>query len=92
MRTLRGTVVSNRMARTVVVRVDRLRRHPKYRAYYRVSRKFKAHVEDSSAYRIGDVVAMVETRPISKDKRWRITELVRRSEPEAGEAPAETSS
>ncbi len=90
MPTLRGTVVSNKMLKTLVVRVDRLKRHPKYRTSYRASKKFKAHVEDAAAFRVGDVVRIQETRPISKEKRWKVVELVRRSEPEESEAPEET--
>lgn len=85
MRTLQGAIVSNRMRRTVVVRVDRLTRHPKYRKYYRVSRKFKADVEDEKAYHLGDVVEIKEVRPISKEKRWRVVEVVRRAPAEAAE-------
>lgn len=89
MRTLEGTIVSNRMAKTVVVRVDRLRRHPKYRKYYRTSRKFKAHAGDAIDCQIGDAVRIVETRPLSRHKRWKVSEVIRRApaaggEPEAG--------
>ena len=65
------------MQKTLVVRVDTLKRHPKYQKFYRTSKKFKAH-DESGEYRVGDVVTLVETRPISKDKRWRVTELVKR--------------
>ncbi len=92
MRTLQGAIVSNRMAKTVVVRVERLVRHPLYRRYYRVSRRYKAHAEDAAEYQIGDMVRIVETRPLSKEKRWRVMALVRRNEPEEGEVPAETNS
>jgi len=87
MRQLQGTIVSAKMHKTVVVRVDRLVRHPKYRKYYRVSRRFKAHVESGSQYQLGDVVRISETRPFSKDKRWKVTEVIRR----APEAVAEVS-
>lgn len=79
MRTLTGTIVSNKMMRTVVVRVDRLRQHPKYRKFYRVSKKYKAHVEDAKSYRPGDVVRIQETRPYSKEKRWRVVDVVKRA-------------
>jgi small subunit ribosomal protein S17 len=59
------------MAKTIVVRVDRLRRHPKYKKYYRVSRKFKVH-DEKGQYKPGDVIQFEECRPISKDKRWRV--------------------
>jgi small subunit ribosomal protein S17 len=69
-RTFQGTVVSAKMAKTAVVRVDRLVMHPKYRKQYRVSRKFKVHDEKGEC-KVGDVVRFEETRPLSKDKRWR---------------------
>lgn len=86
MRRLEGTIVSKRMAKTVVVRVDRLRRHPKYRKSFRISRKYKAHVDDAAPYGVGDRVRITETRPLSKEKRWKVVEVVRRAAtvPEAG--------
>ena len=77
MRTLKGTIVSDKMQKTVVVRVDRLKMHPKYRKFYRVSAKFKAH-NPAGEYRAGDVVTIRETKPLSKDKRWEVVSLVRR--------------
>ncbi len=79
MRTLEGTVVSNRMTKTLVVRADRLVKHKKYLKSYRVSRKFKADVDDAGAYRIGDVVRIIETRPLSKGKRWKVVGVRRRA-------------
>jgi small subunit ribosomal protein S17 len=76
MRMLTGTIVSNKMNRTVVVRVDRLTLNAKYQKYVRASSKYKADVENEKAFRIGDVVEIVETRPLSKDKRWRVTKTV----------------
>ena len=84
MRTLQGVIISNKMRDTAVVRVDRLARHPKYQKYERVSRKFKAHTAGAQ-YRIGDTVIMQETRPLSKEKRWKIAALVKRAEPEMPE-------
>ena len=81
MRTLKGTVISARMQKTVVVQVDRLKKHPKYGKYYRVSKKFKAH-DEKGEYRMGDIVTVRETRPLSKEKRWRVVELVKRNEAE----------
>ncbi len=72
------------MVKTLVVRVDTLKRHPKYKKYYRVSRKFKAH-DEKGEYRAGDIVVIAEMRPLSKDKRWRALELVKRSAQEEGE-------
>ncbi|HVN26098.1 MAG TPA: 30S ribosomal protein S17 [Candidatus Paceibacterota bacterium] len=70
-RKLTGTVVSDRMQKTRVVAVERLKKHPKYVTYYRVTAKFKAH-DENNEYKAGDKVVIEETRPISKDKRWRI--------------------
>ena len=78
MRKFKGTVVSNKMQKTVVILVDALKKHPKYKKYYRASKKFKAHYE-TGEYRVGDQVMIEETRPLSKDKRWKVIELVKRS-------------
>lgn len=88
MRRIKGTVISNKMLKTVVVRVDRLKKHPKYQKYFRVSKKFKVH-DEKGEYKFGDVVIIEETGPTSKDKRWRVIGLVRRIEPE-GEDSTET--
>lgn len=88
MRKLKGTIVSDKMQKTVVVRVDRLKKHPKYQKYYRASRKLKAH-DEKGEYKIGDVVIIQEMRPISKEKGWKVIGLVRRIEPE-GEDSSET--
>lgn len=74
-----GYVVSDRMDKAVVVAVETLRQHPVYKKAIKQSKKYKAHDEDN-ACRIGDKVKIVETRPLSKDKRWRITEVVSRRE------------
>ena len=79
MRKLKGVVTSNKMQKTVVVRVDHLEKHPKYLKYYRVSRKFKAH-DEKGEYQVGDTVIIQEERPISKDKKWGVVELVKRAE------------
>ena len=89
MRKLTGVVVSNKMRKTAVVQVDRLARHPKYQKYYRAGRKFKAETAGGE-YRVGDTVAMQETRPRSREKRWEIMELIKRVEPEAPESETET--
>ncbi len=81
MRKLTGTVVANKMVKTVVVRVDRLKKHPKYHKYFRVSRKFKAH-DEKNEYRVGDMAEIQETRPLSRDKRWVVTKLIKRPETE----------
>jgi small subunit ribosomal protein S17 len=68
---LRGVVVSDKMDKTVVVKVNRYIKHPKYQKYYTVSKKYKAHDENNTR-KIGDTVEIVETRPISKDKTFRV--------------------
>jgi len=73
-----GVVVSNKMQRTIVVRVDRLVQHKKYGRTIRNSNTFKAHDERNSAA-IGDWVRIMETRPLSKDKRWRLVEILKRA-------------
>jgi small subunit ribosomal protein S17 len=72
-----GTVVSDRAEKTVVVRVDRRIRHPLYHKAMVRSKKFHAH-DEGNEYRVGDVVRIQETRPLSKLKRWRVIELVER--------------
>ncbi len=73
-----GTVVSDKMDKTVVVAVDRLVRHPLYKKVIRRTSKFYAHDEHNEC-RVGDVVEIMETRPISKLKRWRVVRIVQRA-------------
>lgn len=68
-RQLQGIVVSDKMAKTVVVKVERLKVHPKYKKRYKVSKKYKAHDEKNEC-KVGDKVLIQECRPISKDKKW----------------------
>lgn len=70
-RRLEGIIVSDKMQKTVIVNVTRLKKHPKYLKYYKVSRRLKVHDEDG-AYKTGDKVVIEETRPLSKGKRWRV--------------------
>ena len=70
-----GTVVSDAMEKTIVVRVDTVKAHPRYKKVVRQSAKFHAHDEQGQA-KVGDVVRIVETRPLSKTKRWRLAEVV----------------
>ncbi len=70
-RTLKGVVVSDKMAKTVVVAVTRLIKHPKYKKYYKVTKRFKAH-DEKGEFHIGDKVMIQETRPISKEKKWKV--------------------
>ncbi len=79
MRKIKGTVVSSNMQKTVVVEVNRLKKHEKYLKYHRVTRKFKAH-DEKGEFKKGDVVILEETRPFSKEKRWRVVKLVSRHE------------
>ena len=72
-----GRVVSDKMDKTVVVSVERLRRHPIYKRVVRLSSKFKAH-DESNAAQVGDTVRIEESRPMSRDKRWRVVEVVAR--------------
>lgn len=71
-----GTVVSNKMDKTVVVLVERLGRHPLYKKVVKTRKKFKAHDADN-ACQIGDVVRLVESRPLSKEKRWAVEDIIR---------------
>ena len=73
-----GIVASDKMEKTVVVRVDRLVRHPKYRRYVRRTSKFMAHDEQGAA--VGDKVRIIETRPLSARKRWRVVEIIQKAE------------
>ncbi|MGC9968707.1 MAG: 30S ribosomal protein S17 [Minisyncoccia bacterium] len=70
-RRIAGVVVSDKMQKTRVVAVDRLKKHPKYLKYYRVTTKFKAH-DENNEYKKGDKVVIEETRPLSREKRWKI--------------------
>jgi small subunit ribosomal protein S17 len=81
-RTLHGTVVSDKMDKTVVVAVKTVKEHPIYRKKYKVTTKFKAHDENNTC-KIGDLVEMTETRPLSRDKRWVIARKVTSGEMEA---------
>lgn len=74
-RRLQGIVVSDKMAKTVVVRVDRMKIHRKYKKRYTVSRKYKAH-DEKREFHIGDKVVIEETRPMSKDKNWRVIKKI----------------
>ena len=73
-----GKVVSDRMDKTVVVSIERLVKHPVYKRYVRKRSKFKVHDEKNECH-VGDVIRFMETRPLSKDKRWRFVEFVERA-------------
>ncbi|MDP4009103.1 MAG: 30S ribosomal protein S17 [bacterium] len=68
---LTGKVLSDKMDKTIVVVVERVKQHPKYLRNYRVHEKYKAH-DEKNEYKEGDTVVIEETRPLSKDKRWRV--------------------
>ncbi len=69
-----GIVVSDKMDKTVVVRTESLKIHPKYKKRYKVSKKYKAHDEENK-FKVGDKVMIVESKPISKEKRWTAKEI-----------------
>ena len=73
-----GVVVSDAMQKTRVVRIERVFRHPRYQRVIRVSKKLKAHDENNES-KVGDRVLLEETRPLSKEKRWRIRAIVSRA-------------
>jgi small subunit ribosomal protein S17 len=77
-KTRTGFVVSDKMQKTVVVLIERRVPHPVYGKMVTRSKKFKAHDEENSA-KVGDLVRIMETRPLSKDKRWRVVEIVERA-------------
>ena len=70
-----GEVISNKMTKTIIVRVERRFPHPRYKKVIRRSTKFHAHDEANTA-KVGDLVRIVETRPLSKTKNWRLAEIV----------------
>ena len=73
-----GKVVSDKMDKTIVVAVETYKEHPLYKKRIKQTKKFKAHDEKNEA-KIGDTVRIMETRPLSKDKRWRLVEIVERA-------------
>ena len=77
-KTYTGRIVSNKMNKTVVVAVTRLFQHPVYKKVVKKVAKFKAHDEDNKC-EIGDDVKIIETRPMSKDKRWLVLEVINKS-------------
>ncbi len=81
-REVTGTVVSDKMQKTIVVKVDRRVRHPLYKKYVTSSRRYKAHDERNEA-KPGDLVLLIESRPLSREKRWALKSIIRR----AGQTP-----
>ena len=74
-RKLKGTVVSDKMQKTRVVEVVRFKKHQRYQKYFKTSQRFKAH-DINNEYKVGDKVVIEETRPLSKDKRWKIVSRI----------------
>ena len=77
-RKLKGKVVSNKMQKTVVVEVETIKTHPKYKKRYKISKKYKAH-DEKNKYQIGDRVVIEETRPLSKGKKWVVKNIIKRN-------------
>ena len=77
-RALKGTVVSDKQDKTIVVRVTRVKTHPIYHKKYKASTKFMAH-DETGGCKVGDEVEIEETRPMSKNKRWRLLEIVEKA-------------
>ena len=78
-RTLVGVVVSDKMDKTVVVEVTRLVKHPLYKKYIRRKKRFMAH-DERNEYQVGDRVQIIESRPLSRRKRWRVRALIERQQ------------
>jgi small subunit ribosomal protein S17 len=73
-----GRVVGNKMEKTVVIRIERRKLHPLYKKYITRTKKIKAH-DEGNLCQIGDLVKVVESRPLSKDKRWRLVEILEKA-------------
>jgi len=73
-----GTVTSDKMEKTITVSVETVKQHPLYKKTIKTSKKYKTHDENNEA-KTGDVVRIIETRPLSKDKRWRLLEVIRKA-------------
>jgi len=73
-----GKVVSDKMDKTVVIAIERLVQHPLYKKSIKKTIRFKAHDENNDSH-TGDIVSIMETRPLSKDKRWRVVEVIERA-------------
>lgn len=78
-RTITGKVVSDKMDKTIVVAIVRNIKHPLYKKIMKRTKKFKAHDENNEC-RIGDTVKLMETRPLSKEKRWRLVSIIKKAE------------
>ena len=78
-KTITGIVVSDKMDKTIVVQTETLKTHPIYKKRFKKTTKFKAHDENNECG-IGDRVKLMETRPLSKDKRWRLVEIIEKAQ------------
>ena len=74
-RQLKGIIISDKMQKTVVVRVERVKQHPKYKRRYKTHKNYKVHYSEGE-YKIGDKVLIEETTPISKDKKWKLVKKI----------------
>jgi small subunit ribosomal protein S17 len=81
-----GMVISDRMPKTVIVSVERTVMHPKYKKYLRRRTRVKAHDENNQSH-VGDRVVIVECRPLSRDKRWRVSQILERAKATQAEEP-----
>ena len=81
-----GVVLSNRMQKTVVVAVERTVLHPKYKKYLKRRTKLKVH-DEANACQVGDRVSIVESRPLSREKRWRVAKIIERAVATEGVEP-----
>jgi small subunit ribosomal protein S17 len=75
-KTLQGIVVSDKMQKTVVVQVERVKQHPKYKRRFKIHKKYKAH-DENQEFHVGDNVIIEETKPTSKDKNWKVVEKIK---------------
>jgi len=75
-RKFQGVVVSDKMDKTRIVKIDNLKWHPKYKKQYKVSKKYKVHDEKNQA-KVGNLIIFQECRPISRDKRWRLIKIIK---------------
>mgnify|MGYP000942420851 CR=1 FL=1 len=74
-KTLQGIVVSDKMQKTVVVEVERIKEHPKYKRRFKIHKKYKAH-DESGEFHVGDTVLIEEMTPMSKDKKWKVIKKI----------------
>jgi len=79
-RKMTGVVISDKMDKTVVVEVEKFHKHPKYHKYIKIKKRYKAHDEGNNCS-VGDNVLIVESRPLSKQKRWIVKNIIKREEP-----------